>query len=483
MRIAVAGFHIECSTYNPNRSTVDDFTIVRGPALLAAPAFAFLGDLDAELDAEIVPIFHARALPGPPMDGATYHAFRREILDGLAAAGPLDGVYLALHGAANVAGLDDAEGHFAAAIRAAVGPDVPIAISLDLHGNVSQQLVDAVDIVSAYRTAPHVDVARTMKKAVEMLMRAIASGERPSVCWCPIPVVLPGERTVTTAEPARSLYAALEGIEDQHGIWDASIMVGFVWADEPRVAGAAILTGTDRDAMEAAVTRLAADYFAARDGFVFGTPTGSIDEMVAAAVASATGPVFLSDSGDNVTAGGAGDRADLLRALLAAKAENVLIAGLADARVVAQAYAAEIGAQFEVEIGGSLDPAGSQPVVATARLLSRLDGLEPGRGEAVLSIGGITVIVTARRKAFTALTDYAAHGVDPKAFHIVVVKLGYLFPDLAPLANPALMALSEGIVDQDVERLPRQRTPRPTYPFDRDFDFTPAPRWSARRSG
>ena len=476
MRIAVAGFHIESSTYNPNLSVEDDFDISRGAELLDAPVFAFLNGVEAE----IVPIFFARALPGPPISPATYEAFQNEILDGLAAAGPLDGIYLALHGAANVAGMDDAEGHFAQAIRAAAGPDVPIAVSLDLHGNVSQQLVDAIDIVSAYRTAPHIDVERTMRKAVEMLTRAIATGERPSVCWCPIPVVLPGERTVTTAEPAKSLYASLDEVESLRGIWDASLMVGFVWADEPRVSAAALVTGTDAAAMRQSAGRLATDYWAARDAFVFGTYTGSIDDCVARALASPTGPVFLSDSGDNVTAGGAGDRTDLLRALLATDATGTLVAGLADARAVAAAYRATLGDVLPLELGGSLDPAGGGPLAVSARLVSRRDDVDATSGEAVFDIAGITVIVTSRRKAFTLLADFAAHGIDPLNFRVVVVKLGYLFPELAPLAHPALMALSEGIVDQSVERLPRHRTPRPTYPFDRDFDYVPAPRFSKR---
>lgn len=476
MRIAVGGFHIESSTYNPALSTEADFVIVRGPGLLDAPAFSFL----AGFDAEFVPTFFARALPGPPIARPTYDAFKADFLSRLQQSGPIDGLYLALHGAANVEGMDDAEGDFAAAARAVVGPNCPISISLDLHGNVSQKLIDQIDMVSAYRTAPHIDVDRTMAKAVAMLMRSVDEGVRPVVCWCPIPVVLQGERTVTTAEPGKSLYARLPDIEDGDGIWDAGLMVGYVWADEPRVSAAALMTGTDRKQMETAAAAMGQAYWDAREQFVFGMPVGSTEECIAQAMASPTRPVFISDSGDNVTAGGPGDRADMLAALLAAGASDVIVAGIVDAPATAAAYGVPLGSEISVRLGATLDPAGSSPIALSARVVHRLESDVAAEREAILAIGSVRVVVTERRKAFTTRSDFARLGLDPEAAQIVVVKLGYLFPELAPLARPALMALSEGIVDQDVERLPRSRTPRPTFPFDRSFAFTPAVRWSAR---
>lgn len=187
----------------------------------------------------------------------TYDAFKAEFLERLAAFGPVDGLYLALHGGSFVEGLEDAEGDFIAAAWTQVGADVPITVSYDLHGNVSQPIIDAIDLYSAYRTAPHIDVEETMRRAVALLVRRLRSGVKPSLCWCPIPVALPGERTSTGDEPAKGLYARLAEIEKDPGIWDAALMVGYVWADEPRVTAAAIMTGTDRVAMEQAAATLA----------------------------------------------------------------------------------------------------------------------------------------------------------------------------------------------------------------------------------
>lgn len=476
MRIAVGGFHIECSNYNPSLTRTEDFRIVRGAELLAAPAFGFL----KEFDAEFLPTFHARAVPGAPIERKTYDAFKSEFLERLAASGPIDGLYLALHGAAFVEGMEDAEGDFIAAARSHVGPDIPISVSYDLHGNVSQPIIDAIDLYSAYRTAPHIDVEATMRRSVALLVRRLRTGVKPSLCWCPIPVALPGERTSTVDEPAKALYARLAEIEKDAGIWDAALMVGYVWADEPRVTAAAIMTGTDRAAMERAATSLAQAYWDARESFVFGTRVGGIAECIAWAMDSSTRPVVLADSGDNPTAGGAGDRADVLIALLAAGARDVVLAGIADRPATDAAYAAGIGATVALGIGATIDKAGSTPVGVQAEVVFLAETAEPLERQAVLKVDGITLVVTARRRPFHNVADFTRLGLDPRAAAIVVVKSGYLSPEMAAIANPSLMALSPGIVDQAVERLPRARTPRPTYPFDTNFTFTPRVLWSAR---
>ncbi|MEF2073027.1 M81 family metallopeptidase [Consotaella aegiceratis] len=477
MRIAVGGLHIECSSYNPSLTTAADFRILRGEELLHADAFRFLGDFDAEF----LPTFHARAVPGAPLAADTYEAFKDEILRRMAEFGEVDGVYLALHGAAFVDGMEDVEGDLVGAVRALVGPDCPISASYDLHGNLSQTVIDGLDLFTAYRTAPHIDAEETMRRAVGLLVRHIESGRQAGLCWCPIPVCLPGERTSTEDEPARSLYARLPSIAAANpGIWDASLMVGYVWADEPRVTAAAVLTGTDRAAMEAQARDLALAYWQARADFVFGTETGSIDDCVQQALTATTKPVVLADSGDNPTAGGAGDRTDVLAALIAAKADDVILAGIADRPATEAAYEAGVGAEIAVSVGATIAAQDSEPLAVTATVVTLAETDEPTERQAVLKVGGIRFVVTARRRPFHAIADFTRLGLDPRAARIVVVKSGYLSPELAPIANPSLMALSPGIVDQDVERLPRERTSRPTYPFDRDFDFTPQVFWSER---
>jgi microcystin degradation protein MlrC len=475
MRIAVAGLHTECSTYNPVLAREADFRVLAGPSMLKDAYFDFL----THFPAEFITILHARAIAGGPVERGIYERWKGEILEGLKQALPLDGVYLAMHGAMFVEGLFDAEGDFIAAVRAVVGPDVLIAASYDLHGNVSQRIVDSLDIFSTYRTAPHIDVPDTMRRAVTMLVRALRSGQRPALVWAPVPVLLPGERTSTQDEPARSFYTQLQESEDPTGIWDASFQVGYVWADEPRSTACAVITGTDRVAMEKAASALAQNYWDIRSEFVFGTKTGSIEECVDWAVASASGPVVLAESGDNPTGGGVGDRAEVLAALIARNAQGVVFAGIADKAATEVAYAAGVGSKVQLKIGGSLDPS-SVPVTAEAEVAFLLETGEERLREAVVRIGGIDLVLTVRRRPFHNIPDFTRLGLDPRTAKIVVVKSGYLSPDLGPIANPSLMALSPGVVDQFVERLVRNYKSVPQYPFDKNFAYAPTPIWSAR---
>lgn len=475
MRIVIGGIHTECSTYNPVLVHEAEFRILRGAALTGDAYFGFLKDYPAEF----VGTLHARAIAGGPVERETYEAFKAEILTGIANAGPLDGVYLALHGAVYVEGMEDAEGDLVTAVRALVGPDMPITASYDLHGNVSQRIIDALDMFSTYRTAPHIDVEETMRRAVTMLVRSLQTGEKPKIVWAPVPVVLPGERTSTEDQPAKRLYAGLPAIQDQPGIWDASLMVGYVWADEPRATAAAIFTGTDEAALSRAAEALAQDYWDAREQFVFGTTTGSIEECVAQAIAAKTAPAVVAESGDNPTGGGVGDRADVLAELIRQGANGVVFAGIADKAATDLAYAAGVGGTISTSVGGRLDPS-SKPVPVNAEVRFLLEVTETRLREAVLRIGGIDLVVASRRRPFHNIADFTKLGLDPRTAKIVVVKSGYLSPELAPIANPSLMALSPGVVDQFVERLPRLRKTHLTYPFDKGFDWAPKAITSAR---
>ena len=478
MRIAVAGLHTECSTYNPVIAREPDFRVLRGPSMLRDQYFDFL----THFPAEFVTVLHARAIAGGPVENALYQKWKAEILDGIKAAMPLDGVYLAMHGAMFVENMFDAEGDFISSVRALVGPDVIIAASYDLHGNVSQKIIDGLDIFSTYRTAPHIDVQDTMRRAVTMLVRALRTGTRPKLVWAPVPVLLPGERTSTQDEPAKSFYTQLHEVEEPTGIWDASFQVGYVWADEPRSTACAVITGTDSAAMEQAAKKLAGDYWALREEFVFGMETGSIEDCVASAIASPTAPVVLAESGDNPTGGGVGDRAEVLAALIAHDAQATIFAGIADKTATEAAYAAGVGAIIPLHIGGSLDPS-STPVDTPAEIRFLLETETPLLREAVVRIGGIDLVLTARRRPFHNFADFTKLGLDPRTAKIVAIKSGYLSPELGPIANPGIMALSPGVVDQFVERTIRNHTPRPSFPFDRGFAFEPAVKWSALAKG
>ncbi|KJZ18478.1 M81 family metallopeptidase [Loktanella sp. S4079] len=477
MRIAVGGIHTECSTYSPVLMQTEDFRVLRGDALTNSDYFGFLGDFDAQ----VAPLFHARAVPGGPLARETYEAFKTEFLERLEAAKPFDAVYLAMHGAMHVDGMFDAEGDWIAAVRAAVGPDMLIAASYDLHGNVSQKIVDQIDIFAAYRTAPHIDVAETMNAAYKMLLWAAKSGQRPGVVRVPVPHLLPGERSSTEDEPGRSLYAALPQHETPD-VWRTDLMIGYVWADEPRATACAVVTGTNKTAAEAAGRAIAQSFWNARDDFRFGPTTGPLDKMLDIAAKSKTTPVILADSGDNPTGGGVGDRGDVLSALIDRNWQDALIAGITDAPAVAACFDAGKGQTITLTIGGSLDPAGGK-VTVDAEIVTLHPGDTPNENQAVVQIGGIRVVLAARRRPYHNIADFTLLGLDPTKVQLLVVKSGYLSPELAPIANPNLMALTDGVVNQDIPKLANTHRTKGVLPFETPRDFTPVAQSSARFSG
>jgi microcystin degradation protein MlrC len=475
MRIAVGGIHTECSTYSPVLMATEDFRVFRGSDLLAMEYFNFL-DADG---VDHLPLLHARAVPGGPISRVAYDGFKQDFLDRLKASLPIDGLYLAMHGAMNVEGMDDAEGDWISAARAVVGPDVIVAASYDLHGNVSQRIIDQLDIFAAYRTAPHIDVRETMVRAWSMLVKALKTGERPGVVWVPVPVLLPGEKTSTEDEPAKGLYSVLPEYDARPGIWDANLMIGYVWADEPRATACAVVTATDKQAASIVAVEIADAYWNARTTFNFGPVTEPLDVILDIAETITTGPIILADSGDNPTGGGVGDRADVLSALITRNWQGALFGGITDRPAVEACFAAGEGTTLSLKIGGSLDP--QSPSVQVVAKVLKLD--DPGAADerqAVVETGGITIVLAARRRPYHMIADFTRLGLDPLKVRLLVVKSGYLSPELAPIANPNLMALSNGVINQDIESLPNLRRSGDIYPFVEAFDYEPKPRASLR---
>jgi len=476
LRIGIAGIHIESSTFSPHRSTMDDFTVTRGAELLARYDFHRPGSPLTE-GVEWVPLLHAVALPGGAVTSATYERLAGEIYAKLGAAGPLDGVFIDFHGAMSVVGRTDIEADLAEGIRAIVGPEVLLSGSMDLHGNVSRRLATAVDLLTCYRKAPHTDVWETRERAAANLVARLRSGGRPHKAWVQVPVLLPGEKTSTRIDPAKRIYAMVDEVEALPGVLDAAIWVGYAWADEPRCEAAVVVTGDDPAVLTAQARRLATAYWQARSDFQFVAPTGTLAECVERAVASPARPFFISDSGDNPTAGGAGDTSWSLDALLHLPAITesgltTIYAAIVDPEVTSAAIAAGLGATVSVKLGGKIDSGPCGPVSVTGRVVA----IDPTGAAVVLGVGGLHVIVTARRKAYHLESDFARLGLRPREADLVIVKIGYLEPELYEMARDWLLALTPGGVDQDLPRLGHHRIVRPMFPFDPDMadpDLTP----------
>jgi microcystin degradation protein MlrC len=469
LRIAYGGIGIECSTYSRLRTRMDEFTILRGAELTANDRFQFL----KRYPVTFLPTLVATAVPGGPVERKTYEAIKADFLQRLRDLLPLHGLYLPMHGAMFVDGLQDAEADWYRAARKVVGPDCLLSASYDLHGNISQPIIDTLDMLSAFRTAPHIDREETMLRATEMLLHCLREKIRPTLLWAPIPVLMPGERSSTEWEPGKRLWAQLPALNREPGILDVSMLVGYVWADEPRSTAAVVVTGTAPDNERRITTNLAQQYWDSRAEFKFGTETCTIDECVQRAIAAQTQPAILADSGDNPTGGGNSDQATVLESLLRHKARNVVFAGITDRPATEACYKAGVGARIPLSIGATLDPKASHPVKTEAVVKFLLAGTDAAHREAVVQIRGVTLVLAAYRRPYHDIQDFTRFGLDLKSFKIIVVKSGYLSPELAPIANPSLMALSDGAINQDINHLPANVYRRPSYPFVADLTFTP----------
>jgi microcystin degradation protein MlrC len=425
-------------------------------------------------------LLRATALPGGSVVASAYRAHKQALLDALAEVLPVDAVYLDLHGAMHVEGMEDAEADLVEAVRACVGPDCMLGASTDLHGNISARLVGLLDLITTYRTAPHLDEVETRAKACRLILRALAERTRPVRAWVGIPALLPGERTSTCFDPARSLYRRLPELETDPAVWDASLWVGYAWADEPRAGSSVVVTGSNPARAAACAVDVAQRYWDARKGFLFGVPSGTADQCLDWALHDGERPVLISDSGDNPTAGGAGDVPGLLAQLLARPAfrsggTTAIFAAIADEAASAALHQAGEGRRVTVTLGGRLDPRHGSPLTVTGRVQRLLPGTALAGAQAVLAVDQVHVIVTARRQPYHHLDDFRSLGLDPTRTDITVVKMGYLVPELDACARRAYLALTPGAVDQDIVRLGYRAVRRPIFPLDPEMVWHPEP--------
>ncbi len=481
-RIGIGGIAIESSTFSPLLSTIDDFTIQRGSEIIAGYPYFEEGIFEGRTDVEWLGTLKARAIPGGPVATDSYKAMKAELLERLQRALPLDGFFYDIHGAMTVIGLDDAEGDLISAIRAVVGPGCNISTGMDLHGNVSDVLVGAVDCFTAYRQAPHVDAMETKARAVRNLLMLLDGGTRPYRAWTRIPVNLPGERTSTMWEPGATVYRKLAESDPVDGVIDASLWVGYVWADQPRANATTVVTGTGVEAIRGEALKIAKRYWDARTDFGFGVPTESADWTIDEALKLNQKAVLISDSGDNPTAGGAGDIPYMVERLLArpelASGERTaIVSAIASAEAVRIAVAAGVGAEVDVVIGGVNDPVNGSPLALHGEVHSIYENDPVGGDIVVIRSGGVHVVIPSRRKPYHQMREFANLGLHIADHDITVGKWGYLEPELKTAASAAFQALTPGAVNQDIESLEFTRVERPVFPLDRDM---PEPDWEIR---
>lgn len=473
-KVAIAGIKIESSTFSPARSSEESFNVAIGDEIY--DMIPYLRDGQPLRDrAEWVPTLVARATPGGAVTRETYEKFVSIILDSLRANLPLDGLVYDIHGAMSVVGLDDPEGDMIKRIREVIGPEVVVTTPMDLHGNVSWALAENSDMISCYRMAPHEDAWECRERAARDLIERLENGKgKPKYkVWIPVPILLPGEQTSTRVEPAKSLYAMTYPASEMKGVIDASIWIGYAWADEPRNHAVVMATGDNKENVVKAAEDIAEYFWSVRHDFDFVAPTTTLEECLANALKSTKKPYFISDTGDNPTAGGAGDVTWTLTQLLqreefrSPNGTHLIYASIPDADFVSKAKSVGIGGRIDMVAGAEVDNRYAPPVRLKGTITAIYD--HPTNSEVAVRVGSIDVIVTEVRKGFHKEHEFTKLNLNPREADIVMVKIGYLEPELYNMQADWMMALTLGGVNQDLAGLPYQRINRPMYPIDKDM--------------
>jgi len=487
-RAFIAGLVHETNSFSPiptNAASFQADAFRPGPQYRPADSVDTLGygvfaELCQAAGIDVRASLFASAQPSAPLVARDHASFKAEIIGDLERAMPVDVVFLFMHGAQIAEGCDDVEGDLAAAVRELVGPEVPIGIELDLHGNVSPRMLDAATLVLACLEYPHTDYAPRARQAFDILWATREGRCRPTTFAWRVPVV---GAYPTVAEPMKSVVARLREAQGQPRVLALSVFHGFWLADTP-FTGACVLATTDAD--PALARRIGEELAQSFIAAALSSPRGlGIEATLDAAEKERAYPVVIADQGDNAGGGAAGDSTFVLRAMLARGMREAAVALLWDPIAVDFAHRVGAGSRLALRLGGKVGPMSGEPLDVEAEVLCvREDARqawfalgEPraalGRS-AALRVAGIDIVVNSERQQVFDPRVFTAHGIDPRKCKYVVVKSTAHFQNgFAPLAARILLCESPGSLTFDPAHLPYRKVPRPLYPID--VDFTPRP--------
>jgi len=527
-KIAILGFSLETNGFSPptTRANFEQTYLLGGaeleadiraePSRASGTLTAFAREMDAAGSWKLVPILVAATSPGGPVEQTFFDEFMREVETRLRAALPLDGVYIAEHGAAAATGDADPDGTLFAQVRAIVGPDVPVIATLDLHANVSQRMVDETDLLISYLTNPHVDQRERGAEAARA-MRELLAGVRTARALVRVPLMPPsvtlltgvGERDedITNSKLQRP-YGDLIREGQRHvcgadcgpaSVLNVSISAGFFLTDSPK-AGMTVLVTTrgDQGAADRLARELAQRAWETRERFVPRlTPVDEAVQRMQAACTSPSAPALcLADAADNPGGGGRGNTTALLRALLTAGVRDVALAAFYDAPLAAEAISRGIGARFEASFNRAESHPMSGRLTAPVEVLAVSDGrcigrrgsnegrqitLGPSARLRVTGLEGhdtgaaIDVIVISIRQQCTDPVILEHLGVDLRALRGLVVKSrGHFRAGFDEFFGDAqiLEVDAPGLSSPVLARLPYKNIPRPIFPLDAGLRWT-----------
>ena len=467
-RIAIAGFQHETNSYGIGRAALTEFEmadswpglltgskVISGTTGMNLPIAGFAGAA-LSAGAEIYPILWCAAEPSGPVTDHAFDTILGRILSGLQTAAPLDGIYLDLHGAMITDTHVDGEGELLARIRARVGPSMPIAVSLDMHANISERLVELADEICIFKTYPHLDMAETGARCWDR-MQPLLHGMRPAKAFQRAAAQIPLHAQITSLDPAKSLYADLPDRKEAH----VELALGFTAGNTPDARPSVIAYAETT----AQADELAHAVFAQLEAAETRFDTSLIlpSDAVARAMCRNDGkPVVLADVQDNPGAGASSDTTGVLGALIDAKAQNALVGLMSDPTLANKAHNAGLDAVIEGTLGGQSGLPEDAPYAGRFRVTALSDGQVEYTGEmyggGVATLGpscalkledvaaDVTVVVSSIRNQCLDLAQFTHFGLDPAQARIVVVKsTAHFRADFAPIASEIIAVSSPGL--------------------------------------
>jgi microcystin degradation protein MlrC len=482
LRIAVAGFLHETNTFAPTKATYADFVHGGGwPAMAqGADVLKVMRNINVGLAGfaeaadsqgwELVPTISCGASPSAHVTRDAYERIVKVMIDGIKAAGQLDAVYLDLHGAMVAEHLDDGEGEILARVRQAIGKDLPLVVSLDLHANVTDEMVEHADALIAYRTYPHVDMADTGRAAAKHLALLLRTKQKFAKAFRRVPFLIPISWQCTNDQPTKSIYQKLAALESD-AVPTLSFAPGFPAADFPGCGPTVFAYGrTQADADTAAdnIAALVESHEDDFDGRIFTPHEGVRYAMELATRASK--PIIIADTQDNPGAGGDSDTTGMLRALVRNNATKAAIGVIYDPASAKAAHAAGVGATVTLALGGKSGISGDAPYQETFIVEQLSDGqfVAPGPyyggrdmdmgPSAALRIGDVRVVVSSHKAQLADQSMYRYVGIEPTEQSILVNKSSVHFrADFEPIAEKLLICAAPGAMPADTAALPWTR--------------------------
>jgi microcystin degradation protein MlrC len=480
-RIAVGGFLHETNTFAPTKATYADFVHGGGWPAMAVGAdvlrmrnvnVGLAGFLEAaEANGwELAPTISCAASPSAHVTKDAYERVAEILIDGIKAAGAIDAIYLDLHGAMVAEHLDDGEGEILARVRKVIGKDLPLVVSLDLHANVTPQMVEHADALIAYRTYPHVDMADTGRAAAKHLALLLQSGQKFAKAFRQLPFLIPISWQCTNDEPCKGIYKKLAALEND-AVPTLSFAPGFPAADFPDCGPSVFAYGrtqADADAAADSIAALVISHEKDFDGRIF-----SPDEGVRAAMElakHANKPIVIADTQDNPGAGGDSDTTGMLRALVRNNASKAAIGVIYDPESAEISHAAGEGAIVTLALGGKSGIPGDAPYQETFVVEKLSDGkfIAPGPyyggrkmkmgPSACLRIGDVRVVVSSHKAQLADQALYRFVGIEPTEQSILVNKSSVHFrADFEPIAEKLIICAAPGAMPADTAALPWTR--------------------------